>query len=148
MWSSKAWASLTLWAGSTLFPEASLSVTWNLEPVLFSLLKSLCVLNDTNNRRLRHPWKSQAIQINRAHNHISSVWVISRSILCSYIIIYIVTYFNCGLVFFILRLELRAYTLSHSTSPFLWWASWSGLSNYLSGLPSNCSPPDLCLPSS
>jgi hypothetical protein len=49
----------------------------------------------------------------------------------------------------VLRFELRAYTLSHSTSPFfvkgiLRW----GLVNYLPGLALNRDPPDLCLLSS
>jgi hypothetical protein len=58
------------------------------------------------------------------------------------------TYFNIGvfqkntndiLFFFaVLGLELRAYTLSHSTSPFV-------LGNYLPWLASNHDPPDLCL---
>jgi hypothetical protein len=37
-----------------------------------------------------------------------------------------------------LGLELRAYTLSHYTSPFLWWVfSRQGLENYLPGLALN-----------
>jgi hypothetical protein len=43
-----------------------------------------------------------------------------------------------------LRFELRAYTLSHSTSPFL----REGLTNYLPRLALNLGPPDLCLLSS
>jgi hypothetical protein len=51
--------------------------------------------------------------------------------------------------FVVLRLELRAFNLSHSTSPvfvkgFRDRVSW----NYLPGLASNCDPPDLCLLSS
>jgi hypothetical protein len=46
-------------------------------------------------------------------------------------------------------LELRAYTLSHSTSPFLLLVfSRQGLTNCLPGLASNHNPPDLCLLSS
>jgi hypothetical protein len=49
----------------------------------------------------------------------------------------------------VLGLELRAFTLSHSTSPvfvkgFLRW----GLLNYLPGLALYSDPPDLCLLSS
>jgi hypothetical protein len=51
--------------------------------------------------------------------------------------------------FAILGFELRAYTLSHAISPFLWWVfSRSGLLNSLPGLASNRDPPDLCLLSS
>jgi hypothetical protein len=55
----------------------------------------------------------------------------------------------CGMGF-----ELRAYTLSHSTSPFmifiyLFIYFWRlGFLNYLPGLASHCDPPDLCLLSS
>jgi hypothetical protein len=52
-------------------------------------------------------------------------------------------------IFLVLGFELRAYTLSHSTSPFFvkGFSRW-GLSNYLPGLASNLDPPDLCLLSS
>jgi hypothetical protein len=44
-------------------------------------------------------------------------------------------------------IELRAYTLSHSTSPFFFWWVFlrCGLSNYLARLASNLNPPDLRL---
>jgi hypothetical protein len=49
--------------------------------------------------------------------------------------------------FVVLELELRAFTLSHLTSPFLCVRVFSrqGLMNYLSRLASNLYPPDLCL---
>jgi hypothetical protein len=56
--------------------------------------------------------------------------------------------------FAVLGLELRAFTLSHSTSPiFVKGFSKYGLKNYLPGLASNLlipdpDPPDLCLLSS
>jgi hypothetical protein len=51
--------------------------------------------------------------------------------------------------FAVLGLELRAYTLSHSTSPFLWrFFSKEGLLNYLPGWALNNDPSDLCLLSS
>jgi hypothetical protein len=51
--------------------------------------------------------------------------------------------------FAVLGLELRTYTLSHSTSPFLWWifqdrVSWT----ILPRLALNLDPPDRCLLSS
>jgi hypothetical protein len=50
----------------------------------------------------------------------------------------------------VLGLELRAFTLSHSTSPFFLWRVFSrqGLTNYLPRLALNHDPPDLCLLSS
>jgi hypothetical protein len=48
--------------------------------------------------------------------------------------------------FVVLGLELRAYTLSHSTSPFL--EKGFLIKKPLPGLASNCDPPDLCLLSS
>jgi hypothetical protein len=49
----------------------------------------------------------------------------------------------------VLGLELRTFTLSHSTSPiFVKGFSRLGLVNYLPGLASNLDPPDLCLLSS
>jgi hypothetical protein len=49
----------------------------------------------------------------------------------------------------VLGLELRTFTLSHSTSPiFVKGFSRQGLANYLLRLASNCDPPDLCLLSS
>jgi hypothetical protein len=52
-------------------------------------------------------------------------------------------------LFAILWFELRAYTLSHSTSPFLCWVfSRLGLENYLPRLTMNLDLPDLCLLSS
>jgi hypothetical protein len=48
----------------------------------------------------------------------------------------------CG----VLGLQLRAYALSHSTSPFLWRVfSRYGLANYLPRWASNLDHPDLCL---
>jgi hypothetical protein len=46
--------------------------------------------------------------------------------------------------FVVLELELRAFTLSHSTSPIF----VKGPANYLPGLALNCHPPDLCFLSS
>jgi hypothetical protein len=57
----------------------------------------------------------------------------------------------CLWVFFlvVLGLELRAYTLSHSISPFLWWVfSRQSVTNYLPKLGLNCNPPDSCVLSS
>jgi hypothetical protein len=53
-------------------------------------------------------------------------------------------------VFFaVLGIELRAFNLSHSTSPiFVKGFSRYGLDNYLPGLASNHDSPDLCLLSS
>jgi hypothetical protein len=50
----------------------------------------------------------------------------------------------------VLGFKLRAYTLSHSTSPFLWWVFfWNRVSwTICPGLASNCDPPDLSLLSS
>jgi uncharacterized membrane protein SirB2 len=50
----------------------------------------------------------------------------------------------------VLGFELRAYTLSHSTSPFFVMAFFlrEGLLNYLLRLASNLNPPDLCILSS
>jgi hypothetical protein len=49
------------------------------------------------------------------------------------------------LFFSVLGFELRAYTLSHSTSPFLWRVFWDRFSwTILPGLASNHDPPDLC----
>jgi hypothetical protein len=46
----------------------------------------------------------------------------------------------------VLGFELRAYTLSHSTSPFCDDSFLRyGLMNYMPGLSSNCDPPHLCL---
>jgi hypothetical protein len=46
--------------------------------------------------------------------------------------------------FVVLGLELRAYTLNHSTSHFLWWFfSRQGLTNYLPRLASNVNPPHI-----
>jgi hypothetical protein len=46
--------------------------------------------------------------------------------------------------FLVLGFELKAYTLSHCTSPFSWWVfSKYGLMNYLPGLASNRDPPYL-----
>jgi hypothetical protein len=55
-----------------------------------------------------------------------------------------------SLLFFeILGLELKAFTLSHSTCPISVMGIFEiGLSNYLPGLASNCDPLDLCLLSS
>jgi hypothetical protein len=51
--------------------------------------------------------------------------------------------------FEVLGLELRAFTLSHSTRPiFVRGFRDRVLQNYLPGLASNCDPPDLCLLSS
>jgi hypothetical protein len=51
--------------------------------------------------------------------------------------------------FVVLGFELRAFALSHSTSPiFVKGVFEIGSENYLPGLASNCNPPDLCLPSS
>jgi hypothetical protein len=51
--------------------------------------------------------------------------------------------------FVVLGLELRGFTLSHSTSPiFVKGFSRSVLANYLPRLASNHNPPDLCLLSS
>jgi hypothetical protein len=50
--------------------------------------------------------------------------------------------------FLVLGLELRAYTLSYSTSPFLVIFLRYSLENYLPWLASNHNPPDLCLLSS
>jgi hypothetical protein len=44
-------------------------------------------------------------------------WCIEHRPSNLFIYIFIITFF-----FVVLGLELRAYTLSHSTSPFLWWA--------------------------
>jgi hypothetical protein len=51
------------------------------------------------------------------------------------------------LFFAVLRFDLRAYTLSHSTSPFLCWLflRWGGLMNYLPRLALNRDPIDRCL---
>jgi hypothetical protein len=49
----------------------------------------------------------------------------------------------------VLGLELRAYTLSHSTSPFFLKGIFEiGSLNYLPRLALNSNPPDLCLLSS
>jgi hypothetical protein len=49
-------------------------------------------------------------------------------------------------LFSVLRLELKASTLSHSTSPFFFIIFLKyGLTNYLPGLALNHDPPDLCL---
>jgi hypothetical protein len=47
----------------------------------------------------------------------------------------------------VLELELRAYTLSHSTNPFLWRFFFSryGLTELFTWAASNRHPPDLCL---
>jgi hypothetical protein len=61
------------------------------------------------------------------------------------------TLINLSLSFFflILGLELRAFTLSHSTHPiFVKGFSRQGLLSYLPRLALNCSSPDLCLLSS
>jgi hypothetical protein len=51
--------------------------------------------------------------------------------------------------FVVLGLELRAFTLSHPTSPiFVKGFLRQGLENYFPGLASNYDPPDLCLLSS
>jgi hypothetical protein len=53
------------------------------------------------------------------------------------------------LFFAVLRLELRAYTLSHSASPFFVMSFFrEGLSDYLPGLALNHNPLNLCLLSS
>jgi hypothetical protein len=55
---------------------------------------------------------------------------------------------SLGWIFFfeVLRLELRAFTLSHSTSPiFVEGFSRKGLENYLPELALNHYPRDLCL---
>jgi hypothetical protein len=52
------------------------------------------------------------------------------------------------LFFVVLGLELRAFTLSHSTSPIVGGGYKQGLTNYLPRLVSNHNPPDLCLLSS
>jgi hypothetical protein len=54
---------------------------------------------------------------------------------------------NCLFFFFaVLGLEIRAYILSHSTSPFFVMGFFEiGSWNYLPGLASNRDPPDLCL---
>jgi hypothetical protein len=45
------------------------------------------------------------------------------------------------LFFVVLGFESRAYTSSHSTSPFVWWVFLKqGLENYLPHLASNCNP--------
>jgi hypothetical protein len=52
-------------------------------------------------------------------------------------------------VFVVQEFELRAYALSHSTSPFLWRVFWDRVSrNYFPSLASNFDPPFLCLLSS
>jgi hypothetical protein len=49
-------------------------------------------------------------------------------------------------VFSVLGLKLRAFTLSHSTSPiFVKDFSRQGLADYLPGVALNHDPPDLCL---
>jgi hypothetical protein len=48
----------------------------------------------------------------------------------------------------VLGLKLRAYTLSHSTSPFFCDGLFNWVLNYLPQLASNHDPPDLCLLSS
>jgi hypothetical protein len=51
--------------------------------------------------------------------------------------------------FVVLGLELRAFTLSHSTRPvFCDMFVSDSLMNYLPGMASNCNAPDLCLLSS
>jgi hypothetical protein len=56
---------------------------------------------------------------------------------------------RCSFFFLALGLELRAYTLSHSTSPLLVMFFFkTGLENYLPGLASNRDPLDFCLLSS
>jgi hypothetical protein len=58
-------------------------------------------------------------------------------------------YFIYLFIFAVLGLELRAFTLSHSTSPiFVKFFSGQGVVNYLPGLASNHNLSDLCLPSS
>jgi hypothetical protein len=48
--------------------------------------------------------------------------------------------------FAVLEFELRAYILSHSTSPFVCWGFFEiGLTNYLTRLALSQDPPDLCL---
>jgi hypothetical protein len=49
--------------------------------------------------------------------------------------------------FAVLGLELRAYALSHSTSPPPFFSRYVP-ENYLPGLALNCDPPDLCFLSS
>jgi hypothetical protein len=57
--------------------------------------------------------------------------------------------FIYSFIFAVLGLELRAFTLSHSTSPiFVKGFLRQGLENYLLWLASNHDPPDLCLLSS
>jgi hypothetical protein len=52
---------------------------------------------------------------------------------------------NFFFFFAVLRLELRAYTLSHSTSPiFVKGFQDRVLQNYLPRLASNCDPPEIC----
>jgi hypothetical protein len=52
-------------------------------------------------------------------------------------------------IFVVLGLELRPFTLSHSTSPIFCDRFFrDSLMNYLPGLASNCNAPDLCLLSS
>jgi hypothetical protein len=68
-----------------------------------------------------------------------------------FVCVYVYIKYLCRdfLFFLVLGFELRAYTLSHSTSPFLWWAFWCRVSQTIClGLISNCDPPDLCLLSS
>jgi hypothetical protein len=51
--------------------------------------------------------------------------------------------------FVVVEFELRAYTLNHSTSPFLWQVfSRQGFEHDLPGLALNLDPPDLCFLSS
>jgi hypothetical protein len=58
-------------------------------------------------------------------------------------------FFLLLIIFAVLGFELRAYTVSHSTSPILRWVfSREDLANYLSRLASNLVPPYLCLLSS
>jgi hypothetical protein len=64
---------------------------------------------------------------------------------CKYIFFF---FFKC-IYFAVLEFELRALTLSHSTSPFFVVGFLRyGLEKYFLGLASNGDPSDLCLPSS
>jgi hypothetical protein len=67
-----------------------------------------------------------------------------------YALLYVSLLYSCQFVSFyfiffaVLGLELRVYTLSHSTSPFLWWTFFKIRSPELfAGLALNCKPPDL-----
>jgi hypothetical protein len=67
-------------------------------------------------------------------------------LLCSYtVMLFRVKCIKYIFLFFsVLGFELRAYTLTHSTSPFF-VVGFVGLTNYLLGLALNLDPTDLCL---